>query len=43
MATEISAEHDLYQLVNGHDVAAVLGIALRKVLVPFHRDYDGLF
>ncbi len=25
-------KHDAYQLVNGHDVAAVLGIALRKVL-----------
>lgn len=32
IAAETGAKHDLYQLANGHDVAAVLGIALRKLL-----------
>jgi hypothetical protein len=29
---ETGANHDLYQVANGHDVAAILGIALRKLL-----------
>lgn len=32
IVAETDADHDLYQLANGHDVAAVLGIALRKLL-----------
>jgi hypothetical protein len=28
----MSQKHDPYQLANGHDVAAVLGVALRKML-----------
>lgn len=32
IVVETGAEHDLYQLANGHDVAAVLGIAFRKLL-----------
>jgi hypothetical protein len=32
VANEAAKEHDPYQLANGHDVAAILGIALRKLL-----------
>jgi hypothetical protein len=32
ISVETGANHDLYQVANGHDVAAVLGIALRKLL-----------
>jgi hypothetical protein len=32
VAVETGANHDLYQVANGHDVAAILGIALRKLL-----------
>jgi hypothetical protein len=32
LAREAALEHDLYQLVSGHDAAAVFGIALRKLL-----------
>ncbi len=32
IAIEKEKSHDVYQLVRGHDVAAALGIALRKVL-----------
>jgi hypothetical protein len=32
IAVEAKADHNIYQLANGHDVAAILGIALRKLL-----------
>jgi hypothetical protein len=32
MAAEMSRNHDPHQLTSGHDAAAVLGIALRKIL-----------
>jgi hypothetical protein len=32
VASESAKAHDLYQLANGHDVAAMLGIALRKLI-----------
>jgi hypothetical protein len=32
IAAEVSRAHEPYQLVSGHDVSAVLGIALRKLL-----------
>jgi hypothetical protein len=32
IAIETRVDHDIYQIANGHDVSAVLGIALRKLL-----------
>ena len=32
IAIEAKANHNIYQVANGHDVAAVLGIALRNLL-----------
>jgi hypothetical protein len=32
IGSEAARQHDPYQLANGHDVAAILGIALRKLL-----------